>query len=47
MKNTYRYRQLARIILETETPLAIGSGNKDIKTDSVVSKDIRDVLKIN
>ena len=43
MKNTYRYRQLARIILETETPLAIGSGNKDIKTDSVVSKDINEL----
>ena len=43
MKNTYRYRQLARIILETETPLAIGSGNKDIKTDSVVAKDINEL----
>ena len=43
MENTYRYRQLARIILETETPLAIGSGNKDIKTDSVVAKDINEL----
>lgn len=43
MKNTYRYRQLARITLETETPLAIGSGNKDIKTDSVVAKDINEL----
>ena len=43
MENTYRYRQLARIILKTETPLAIGSGNKDIKTDSVVAKDINEL----
>lgn len=43
MENAYRYRQLARIILETETPLAIGSGNKDIKTDSVVAKDINEL----
>ena len=43
MKNTYRYRQLARIILETETPLVIGNGNKDIKTDSVVAKDINEL----
>lgn len=43
MEHTYRYRQLARIILETETPLAIGSGNKDIKTDSVVAKDINEL----
>ena len=43
MENTYRYRQLARIILETETPLVIGSGNKDIKTDSVVAKDINEL----
>ena len=43
MENTYRYRQLARITLETETPLVIGSGNKDIKTDSVVAKDINEL----
>ena len=43
MENTYRYRQLARIILETETPLVIGNGNKDIKTDSVVAKDINEL----
>lgn len=43
MKNTYRYRQLARITLETGTPLVIGSGNKDIKTDSVVAKDINEL----
>ncbi|WP_278581422.1 RAMP superfamily CRISPR-associated protein [Prevotella denticola] len=43
MENTYRYRQLARITLETGTPLVIGSGNKDIKTDSVVAKDINEL----
>ena len=40
MANTYKYRQLSRITLEAVTPLSIGSGNKDIKTDSVVAKDV-------
>ena len=40
MKNTYRYRLLTRIVLETTTPLVIGSGNKNIKTDAVVAKDV-------
>ena len=40
MANTYKYRQLSRITLEAVTPLSIGSGNKDIKTDSVIAKDV-------
>ena len=40
MANTYKYRQLSKITLEAVTPLSIGSGNKDIKTDSVVAKDV-------
>ena len=40
MEQKYRFRQLARVVLELKTPLAIGSGNKNIKTDSVVAKDV-------
>ena len=43
MKNTYKYRLLSRITLEAVTPLVIGSGNKNIKTDSVVTKDVNDL----
>lgn len=36
----YLYRQLARIVVESETPIAIGSGEKDITTDALVVTDI-------
>lgn len=36
----YRYRNLARIVIEAKTPLAIGSGVKDIITDQVVAHDV-------
>lgn len=35
-----QYRFLARIIIEAKTPLNIGSGNKGIKSDSLVLRDI-------
>ena len=35
----YNYRFLARVIIEAETPLAIGSGQKDIMTDSLIVRD--------
>lgn len=38
MDNKYRF--LARIIIEAKTPLTIGSGNKGIKTDSLVLRDV-------
>lgn len=38
MKNQYRF--LARIIIEAKSPLSIGSGNKGIKSDSLVLRDI-------
>ncbi len=41
MKNQYRF--LARIIIEAKTPLNIGSGNKSIKSDSLVLRDINDL----
>ena len=31
---------IARMVIETETPLAIGSGEKDIMTDKLVVKDV-------
>lgn len=34
------YRHIARIVIETKSPLNIGSGNKTIKTDSSVLKDV-------
>ena len=36
----YNYRYLARFIIEAVTPLAIGSGEKDIASDSIVVRDI-------
>ncbi len=39
-KPTYTYRHLANIVLEATTPLAIGSGKKDIFTDSLVITDV-------
>ena len=38
MKNQYRF--IARIIIEARTPLNIGSGNKGIKSDSLVLRDV-------
>lgn len=38
VKNNYRF--LARVVIETKAPLSIGSGNKSIKTDSLVLRDV-------
>lgn len=35
----YNYRYIARIVIEAETPIAIGSGNKDLTIDRPVAKD--------
>ena len=41
MKGTiYTYRHIARIVIEAETPIAVGSGRSDILTDSPVVRDI-------
>lgn len=43
MKNQsskYSHRYLARFIIEAETPIAVGSGEKDIETDSLVVLDV-------
>ena len=36
----YTHRFLARFIIECKTPLAVGSGDKDIKTDALVATDV-------
>lgn len=36
----YTYRFLARFVIEATTPLAIGSGEKDITTDALVATDV-------
>lgn len=36
----YRYRFLARFVIEAETPIAVGIGEKSIVTDAVVATDI-------
>lgn len=36
----YRYRMVARVTLEAVSPLALGSGVKDILTDAPVAKDL-------
>ena len=38
MKNQYRF--LARVIIEAKSPLNIGSGNRGIKSDSLVLRDV-------
>ena len=39
-EKTFKYRHLARVIIETTSPLSIGSGNKTIQTDSTVLRDV-------
>lgn len=39
-ENKYTYRNIARVVLEASTPLAVGSGEKDIITDALVATDI-------
>lgn len=36
----YNNRFLARIVLEACTPMLIGSGNKSVKTDSLINRDV-------
>jgi len=36
----YKFRHLARVIIEAKTPTAVGSGEKDITTDSLVATDV-------
>src|SRR5690554_6140272 len=38
MKYTHRY--LARFVVEAETPLAVGSGERDVMTDRLVATDV-------
>ncbi|MDR2475410.1 MAG: RAMP superfamily CRISPR-associated protein [Bacteroidales bacterium] len=38
--STYQYRQIARIVIEAVTPLAVGAGEKSLLTDSVVARDV-------
>lgn len=39
----YKYRMIARITLEATSPLAVGSGEKDIITDAPVARDVNDL----
>lgn len=41
--NKYPYRSLARLIIETVTPLAVSSGEKGLYTDSLVARDVNDL----
>lgn len=36
----YTHRFVARLIIEAKTPLAVGSGDKDITTDALVATDV-------
>ena len=36
----YKYRLIARIMIEVTTPLAVGSGDKDIITDAPIARDV-------
>jgi len=39
-ENKFKHRYLARIIFQATTPLAVGSGEKDIMTDALVATDV-------
>lgn len=39
-KNKYTHRYLARFVIEAETPLAVGSGERDVMTDRLVATDV-------
>lgn len=39
-QKTYRYRHLARIVIEAATPIAVGTGDKDFITDAPVLNDV-------
>ena len=39
-KKQYTQRFLARMVIEAKTPLAVGSGEKDILTDALVATDV-------
>ena len=36
----YTHRYLARFVIEAETPLAVGSGERDVMTDRLVATDV-------
>lgn len=38
--SNYKYRYLARVIVEAKTPLMVGSGMKDIVSDALVATDV-------
>jgi hypothetical protein len=38
--NIYTHRYIARVVLEAETPLFVGSGEASLLTDALVQKDI-------
>lgn len=38
--NKFQYRFLSRVVFEAETPLAVGSGDKNIITDALVARDV-------
>lgn len=39
-KTKYTIRYVSRIVLEAETPFTVGSGEKDLLTDALVTKDV-------
>lgn len=39
----YQFRFLVRVIIETKAPLNIGSGNKGVKSDSLVLRDVNGI----
>jgi len=43
MKNIYTHRFIARVTIEANSPIAIGSGEKDILSDALVAKDANDL----
>ncbi len=40
MEKYIQYRFLSRIVIEAKSPLQIGSGNKSIKTDALLNRDV-------
>ena len=40
METKYNKRYLARVVVEAATPLAVGTGDKDVLTDALVARDL-------
>lgn len=43
MEHIYQFRNIARVVIETITPLSVGGGEKNLLTDHVVVRDVNEL----